>query len=53
MSEVHRLDPDGPAIFGCAQAGCRVCQDTLLRRHKGLIHCILHRQEAYMSCQVV
>jgi len=44
MSEVHRLDPDGPAIFGCAQAGCRVCQDSLLRRHEGLIHCILHRQ---------
>jgi RNA polymerase primary sigma factor len=44
MSEVHRLDPDGPAIFGCAQAGCHVCQDILLRRHEGLIHCILHRQ---------
>jgi len=44
MSEVHRLDPDGRAIFGCAQAGCRICQDTLLRRHEGLIHCILHRQ---------
>lgn len=44
MSEVHRRDPDEPAIFGCAQAGCRVCQDTLVRRHEGLIHCILHRQ---------
>jgi RNA polymerase sigma factor (sigma-70 family) len=44
MSEVHRLDPDGPAIFGCAQAGCHVCQDTLVRRHEGLIHCILRRQ---------
>jgi len=44
MSEVHRFDPDGPAIFGCAQAGCRACQDALLRRHEGLIHCILHRQ---------
>jgi RNA polymerase primary sigma factor len=44
MSEVHHLDPDGPAIFGCAQAGCRVCQDTLLRRHEGLVHCILRRQ---------
>jgi len=46
MSEVHPLDPDGPAIFGCAQAGCRVCQDTLLRRHEGLVHCILRRQAA-------
>lgn len=44
MSEVHRLDPDGPAIFGCAQAGCRVYQDTLVRRHEGLIYRILHRQ---------
>ncbi|RPI25713.1 MAG: sigma-70 family RNA polymerase sigma factor [Chloroflexota bacterium] len=46
MSEVHCLDPDGPAIFGCAQAGCRVCQDTLVRRHEGLVHCILRRQAA-------
>jgi RNA polymerase primary sigma factor len=44
MSEVHRLDPDGPSIFGYAQAGCRICQDTLLWRHEGLIHCILQRQ---------
>jgi RNA polymerase primary sigma factor len=46
VSEVHCLDPDEPVIFGCAQAGCRVCQDALLRRHEGLIHCILRRQAA-------
>jgi len=46
MSEVHRLDPDGQAIFGCAQAGCRTCQESLLLRHEGLIHFLLHRQVA-------
>jgi len=44
MSQVHRLDPDGQAIFGCAQAGCRACQETLLLRHEGLIHFLLQRQ---------
>jgi RNA polymerase sigma factor (sigma-70 family) len=44
MSEVHRLDPDGQAIFGCAQAGCRICQEALLLRHEGLIHFLLQRQ---------
>jgi RNA polymerase sigma factor (sigma-70 family) len=30
--------------LGCAQAGCRVCQDRLLRQHEGLIHFVLRRQ---------
>ncbi len=44
MSEDHRLDPDGQAIFGCAQAGCRTCQERLLLRHEGLIHFLVQRQ---------
>jgi RNA polymerase sigma factor (sigma-70 family) len=44
MSEVHWLDPEGDGVFGCAQAGCRTCQEALLRRHEGLIHFLLQRQ---------
>ena len=44
MSIVHANDLVGPAEFGCAQAGCRVCQDSLIChdslicQHVGLIH---------------
>jgi RNA polymerase sigma factor (sigma-70 family) len=31
-------------MFGCAQAGCRVCQDRLVRQHEGLVHFVLRRQ---------
>ena len=44
MSIVHVLDPSGPAAFGCAQAGCRVCQDRLVRQHECLVHYVLRRQ---------
>jgi len=44
MSEVHPLDLEGPAIFGCAQAGCRSCQEALTLRHEGLVHFLLQRQ---------
>jgi RNA polymerase sigma factor (sigma-70 family) len=44
MSGVHRLDPEREGIFGCAQAGCRVCQAALLQRHEGLIHFLIRRQ---------
>ena len=44
MSEIHRLDPEGQAIFGCAQAGCRTCQEALLLHHEGLIHFLVQRQ---------
>ena len=51
MSIVHSHDLAGPAMFGCAQAGCRVCQDRLVRQHEGLVHFVLRRQvhgdEAY------
>jgi RNA polymerase sigma factor (sigma-70 family) len=43
MSIVHANDLAGPAMFGCAQAGCRVCQDSLIRQHEGLIHFVLRR----------
>ncbi len=29
--------------FACAQAGCRRCQDALVREHSGLIHTLLRR----------
>ena len=44
MSIVHANDLAGPAVFGCAQAGCRVCQDSLVRQHEGLVHFVLRRQ---------
>ncbi|HNT77571.1 MAG TPA: hypothetical protein PKH77_21355 [Anaerolineae bacterium] len=27
--------------FGCAQRGCRACQEALVRAHSGLIHTVL------------
>lgn len=47
MSVVHPLDLEGAAIFDCAQAGCQVCLEALLRRHEGLVHFVLHRQTRY------
>ncbi len=44
MSEAHPLDPNGAAVFGCAQAGCRACQEALLVRHEGLVYFLLVRQ---------
>lgn len=44
MSIVHSHDLAGPALLGCAPAGCRVCQDRLVRQHEGLIHFVLRRQ---------
>jgi len=44
MSIVHPLDPTGPAIFRCAQAGCTECMARLLRQHEGLVHAVLRRQ---------
>ncbi len=43
MSIVHANDLVGPAVFGCAQAGCRLCQERLVRQHAGLIHFVLRR----------
>lgn len=44
MSIVHSPDLVGPAVFRCAQAGCRICQDRLVREHEGLVHFVLRQQ---------
>lgn len=44
MSVVHPLDLEGPAIYGCAQAGCQACLEALILRHEGLVHFVLQRQ---------
>ncbi|MDY6878180.1 MAG: sigma-70 family RNA polymerase sigma factor, partial [Chloroflexota bacterium] len=44
MSIVHPFPPSGPAAFVCAQAGCRACQDALVRQHEGLVHFILRQR---------
>jgi RNA polymerase sigma factor (sigma-70 family) len=44
MCIVHSNDLNGPAAFGCAQAGCRACQDRLVRQHEGLVHYVVRRQ---------
>jgi RNA polymerase sigma factor (sigma-70 family) len=44
MSIVHSPDLSGPAVFGCAQAGCRLCQERLVRQHERLVHYVLRRQ---------
>ena len=41
---VHPFDLDGPVTFACAQSRCPMCQDTLVRRHEGLVHVVLRRQ---------
>jgi RNA polymerase sigma factor (sigma-70 family) len=44
MSIVHSPDLNEPAEFGCAQAGCRICQEHLVRQHERLVHSVLRRQ---------
>lgn len=44
MCIVHAGDVDKPAIFGCAQTGCRACLEALVERHEGLVHAVLRRQ---------
>lgn len=44
MCIVHSPELMGPAVFGCAQAGCRVCQERLVRQHERLVHSVLRRQ---------
>ncbi len=44
MSIVHSPDLRGPAEFGCAQAGCRLCQERLVRQHERLVHYVVRRQ---------
>lgn len=44
MCIIHPSPLEGPAAFACAQGGCRVCLDGLMRRHDGLVHHVLRRQ---------
>ena len=43
MSSVHRPAPEGPMRYTCAQAGCQVCMEGLLRQHDGLVHWVIRR----------
>jgi len=43
MSSVHRPVPEGPMLYACAQSGCQVCVERLLRHHAGLVHWVLRR----------
>jgi len=43
MSSVHRLAPEGPMRYTCAQAGCQVCLEGLLRQHDGLVQWVIRR----------
>lgn len=44
MCIVHPCSLNGPTAFACAQAGCRECQDGLIKQHEGLVHFILRQQ---------
>jgi RNA polymerase sigma factor (sigma-70 family) len=44
MDIVHLLKPDDPAIFSCAQAGCRACLNTLLAWHERLVRYVVRNQ---------
>ena len=44
MCIVHPLKPDNPAIFACAQGGCRECLNTLLARHERLVRYVVRNQ---------
>jgi RNA polymerase sigma factor (sigma-70 family) len=46
MCIVHSLTLEEPAIFGCAQRGCRDCLNGLMRQHEGLVHAVLRRQSS-------
>lgn len=46
MCIVHSLRLEGPAVFACAQRGCRDCLNGLMRQHEGLVHAVLRRQSS-------
>ncbi len=46
MSIVHPMDTKSPAIFDCAQSGCRECQETLINHHKNLVLAVLRHQSS-------
>ncbi len=43
MSSVHRVAPEGPMRYACAQSGCQACVERLLRQHAGLVHWVIRR----------
>lgn len=43
MSSIHRPAPEGPMRYTCAQAGCQVCMEGLLRQHDGLVQWVIQR----------
>jgi RNA polymerase sigma factor (sigma-70 family) len=43
MSSVHRSAPEGPMRYLCAQAGCQMCMEGLLRQHDGLVQWVIRR----------
>ena len=46
MSHVYCTTPGrrSSGEFGCAQAGCKACLESLLQHHEALIHFIVRRQ---------
>jgi len=44
MCIVHPLKPGDPAIFACAQAGCRACLNILLEWHERLVRYVVRNQ---------
>jgi RNA polymerase sigma factor (sigma-70 family) len=46
MSIVLECPCEGVARFACAQTGCRVCVDALLREHSGLVYWMVKHQAA-------
>lgn len=44
MSIVHQNELTGPDVYVCAQGGCRICLERLMRQHEALVHVILRRQ---------
>jgi RNA polymerase sigma factor (sigma-70 family) len=44
MSILHPLDPNAPTTFRCAQSGCRICLEYLLRRHEPLVGAVVWAQ---------
>jgi len=47
MSILHPLDPNAPTTFRCAQSGCRMCLEYLLRRHEPLVHAVVWAQRCW------
>ena len=43
MSSVDRPAPEGPIRYRCAQAGCQMCMEGLLRQHDGLVQWVIRR----------